>query len=71
VDIVVQRRENVLVLPREAVAIDADGAWVRLRKGGSFVRQPITVGDASDEQAIVVAGVPEGAVVARRAAGAD
>jgi HlyD family secretion protein len=71
VDIVVQRRENVLVLPREAVAIDADGAWVRVRRGGSFVRHPITVGDASDEQAIVVAGVPEGAVVARRATGTN
>ena len=71
VDIVVQRQENVLVLPREAVAIDADGAWVRLRRGGSFVRQLVTIGEVSDEQAIVVAGVSEGAVVARRAAGAE
>ena len=71
VDIVVQRQENVLVLPREAVAIDADGAWVRLRRGGSFVRQLVTISEVSDEQAIVVAGVSEGAVVARRAAGAE
>ena len=71
VDVVVRRRENVLVLPREAVAIDAGGAWVRLRRGNSFVRQPITVGETSDQQVVVAAGVPEGAIVARRAAGAN
>jgi len=71
VDIVVRRMENVLVLPREAVVIDAGGAWVRLRRGGAFVRQTITVGEISEEQAIVTSGVPEGAVVARRAAGVE
>ena len=71
VDLVVQRREHVLVLPREAVAIDRDGAWVRLERGGSFVRQPITVGEVSEDQAIVLSGVPEGAKVARRAAAAN
>jgi HlyD family secretion protein len=70
-DVVVQRRENVLVLPRDAVVIDAGGAWVRLRRGASFVRQPIGVGEVSAEQAVVASGVPEGAVVARRAAGGE
>ena len=68
VDIVVERKEGVLVLPRDAVVVDAGGAWVRLRKGGSFVRQAVRLGSLSDEQAIVTSGVPEGAVVARRAA---
>ena len=67
VDIVVERKEGVLVLPRDAVVVDAGGAWVRLRKGGSFVRQAVRLGSLSDEQAIVASGVPEGAVVARRA----
>jgi multidrug efflux pump subunit AcrA (membrane-fusion protein) len=71
VDVVVLRRERVLVLPREAVAIDREGAWVRLERGGSFVRQPITVGEVSEDQAVVLSGVPEGAKVARRAAGAN
>jgi len=71
VDIVVEQKEGVLVLPRDAVVVDASGAWVRLRQGGSFVRRAVTLGSVSDEQAIVVSGVPEGAVVARRAAAVD
>jgi len=70
VDVDVAGREQVLVLPREAVAIDASGAWVRLKRGLSFVRQKVTVGDLSDVQAVIVSGLSEGDVVARRAAGA-
>ncbi len=70
-DIVVRRSEGMLVLPREAVAIDAGGAWVRVRKGGSFVRQPVGVGEVSDAQAVVASGLTEGALVARRAAGGE
>jgi multidrug resistance efflux pump len=70
-DIVVDRRENVLVLPRDAVVIDASGAWVQLKKGGSFVRQPVTLDGVSDLQAVIASGVAEGAVVARRAAGVN
>jgi HlyD family secretion protein len=71
VDIVVDRQEGVLVLPRDAVVIDAGGAWVQLRRGNAFVRQAVKLGSVSDEQAIVVSGVPEGAVVARRAAAVE
>jgi HlyD family secretion protein len=69
VDITVRERDRVLVLPREAVAIDAGGAWVRLRKGGSFVRQPIAVAECSDQHVVVESGIAEGDVVARSAAG--
>ena len=68
-DIVVERRENVLVIPRDAVIVDSSGAWVQLRQGGSFVRQKVTLDGLSDLQAVIASGVPEGAVVARRAAG--
>jgi HlyD family secretion protein len=69
VDITVQRREQALVLPREAVAIEAGGAWVRVRRGGSFARQAIAVGEVSEEQVVVQSGVAEGTVVARSATG--
>jgi HlyD family secretion protein len=69
VDITVRRREQALVLPREAVAIEAGGAWVRVRRGGSFVRQSITVAEVSEEQVVVQSGVAEGTVVARSATG--
>jgi len=71
VDVVVERRENVLVLPREAVVIEAGGAWVKVRSGRSFVRQAITAGAVSEDQVVVRSGLAEGAVVARRPAGID
>ena len=49
------------------VVIEEDGAWVRLQQGRAFVRQAVTLGSVSAEQAVVESGVPEGAVVARRA----
>jgi len=69
VDVAVERIDNVLVLPREAVSIEADGAWVRLARGGSFLRQAITIGAVNPDQVVVAAGLKEGAVVARRALG--
>jgi hypothetical protein len=69
VDITVVKREQALVLPRDAVVIDASGAWVRVRRGGSFARQAIQVGEVSEEQVVVRSGLQEGAVVARPAAG--
>jgi hypothetical protein len=71
VDVTVQQRENVLVLPRESVAIDKTGAWVRVKQGGSFVRRAVTVGEVGDVQVVVASGVAEGAVLARRAAGGE
>jgi HlyD family secretion protein len=68
-DVVVRRRDGVLVLPRDAVVIDRTGAWVRVQKGLSFQRQSITTGEVSAEQVVVAAGLPEGTAVARRAAG--
>ena len=59
------------MIPRDAVIVDASGAWVQLKQGGSFVRQSVTLGASSDLQAVIASGVPEGAVVARRAAGVN
>jgi HlyD family secretion protein len=71
VDVTVQQRENVLVLPRESVAVDKTGAWVRVKRGGSFVRRAVTVGEIGDLQVIVASGVAEGEVLARHAAGGE
>jgi HlyD family secretion protein len=71
VDVTVQQRENVLVLPRESVAFDKTGAWVMVKQGGSFVRRAVTVGEVGDVQVVVASGVAEGDVLARRAAGGE
>jgi HlyD family secretion protein len=70
VDIVVERQENVLVLPREAVTIEADGAWVQRRGPGRESRQAVTLGSIGTQQVVVAKGLDEGSVVARRSAGA-
>lgn len=71
VDIVIERLENVLVLPREAVTIDHDGAWVQMRSPGRDNRQAVTLGAIGTDQVVVTKGLDEGAIVARRAAGAS
>ena len=64
VDIVVERLDNVLVLPRAAVAIDGGSASVEVRGPGSSGRQAVTLGGASADAVVVTKGVDEGAVVA-------
>jgi hypothetical protein len=71
VDVTVQQRENVLVLPRESVAFDKSGAWVMAKQGRAFVRRAVTVAEVGDMQVVVASGVAEGDVLARRAAGGE
>ncbi len=71
VDVTVQQRENVLVLPRESVAFDESGAWVMAKQGGSFVRRAVKVEEIGDMQVVVASGVADGDVLARRAAGGE
>jgi hypothetical protein len=66
-DIAVERQDSVLLLPRDAVAVDPGGAWVRLSRGRSFERQAIVTGSASADLVVVASGLADGAVVARRA----
>jgi HlyD family secretion protein len=69
VDIVVERSDNVLVVPREAVEIESGRVWVRVRQGDTLQRKAISVGPMSADSVVVKAGLEEGAVVARRALG--
>jgi len=70
-DVVVERIENVLTLPRESVVFEPEGAWVRLQRGRSFERQPVTVTTASAQLVVIGSGLTDGAVVARRPQGAS
>jgi multidrug resistance efflux pump len=65
VDLEIERRDNVLVLPRDAVTIESSAAYVRVRRGSSFERQPIELGAVSDAQVEIASGLREGATVAR------
>ena len=64
VDIVVERLDNVLMLPRAALAIDRDGATVEARSRARGGRQAVTLGAASADYVVITKGLDEGAVVA-------
>jgi HlyD family secretion protein len=64
VDIVVERLDNALMLPRAAVAIDRNGAAVEVRNPGRGGRRAVTLGAASADFVVITKGVDEGTVVA-------
>jgi HlyD family secretion protein len=65
VSVVVEHRENVLVVPRSAVREENGQMSVMIQSGQSFSRQPIRVAAADDDHYEVVAGLKEGDVVLR------
>jgi multidrug resistance efflux pump len=65
VDVEVDRRENALILPRDAVVIGKDGASVSVFRGRSAERQAVTIDAASADEVVIGSGVAEGASVAR------
>jgi hypothetical protein len=69
VDVEVDRRNNVLILPRDAVAFNAQGASVQVAGGGSGGRQTVTVEAASAAEVVIGPGLAEGTAVARSAPG--
>jgi hypothetical protein len=69
VDVTVEQRELCLLLPRDAVAVEPDRAWVRVRRGAVFERQPIEISSLGADSVVVTGGLKEGDVVARRPGG--
>jgi HlyD family secretion protein len=69
VDITVEQREQCLLVPRDAIVIEPDRAWVRVRRGGGFERQAVSIESISAQSVVVKSGIAEGDVVARRPAG--
>jgi multidrug resistance efflux pump len=64
-DVTLARLPGALVVPRDAIGTNGKTAFVRVRSGSSYREQPVTVGATSALDAVVTAGVAEGAVVAR------
>ena len=67
-DVELGREPGSLVIPRDAIRRDGDKTIVRVRRGSSFSEQPVTLGTISAHEAVVTAGLEEGAVVARNIA---
>ncbi len=63
-DILVEAEENVLVIPRAAVA-SVNGTYVAwLQQNGRFVERPVEVGSFSDTEVTIRSGLAEGDVIA-------
>ena len=69
VDVVVDRQDGVVVVPRESVVMDANRAVVHVQSGNGWTATPVTLGAIGDTEAVITAGLPEGAVVRKRPGG--
>lgn len=69
-DVEIAREPRALVVPRDALRKDGDRTIVRVQRGSSFEDQVVTVGSLSAHEAVVSAGLQEGAVIARNIAAA-
>ena len=67
-DVELGREPGSLVVPRDAVRRDGQKTIVRVQRGSSFSDQPVTLGTISHHEAVVTAGLEEGAVIARNIA---
>jgi HlyD family secretion protein len=67
-DVELDRQRDVLVVPRDAVVLEGEHAYVRVQRGGRFDRQEVTLGALNTHEAVVSGGLQEGITVARNAA---
>jgi hypothetical protein len=54
-----------LVVPRDTIRYDGDRAFVRVKRGDDFEDRPVTIGVTNAHEAVITAGLDDGAVVAR------
>jgi hypothetical protein len=64
ISLVGKDRENVLVVPRSALLMQDGSYFVLVKKGGSLVQTPISVGLVGTEKVEVTSGLGEGDTVA-------
>ncbi|HET7695176.1 MAG TPA: HlyD family efflux transporter periplasmic adaptor subunit [Vicinamibacterales bacterium] len=67
-DVELDRVRGALVVPRDAVVLEGEHAFVRVQRGGRFDRQDVTLGPLNTHEAVVAGGLQEGVTVARNAA---
>jgi HlyD family secretion protein len=64
-DVELARVADALVVPRDAIRYDGSRTTVRVRSGSSAEEREVTVGSISAHEAVVTAGLQEGAVIER------
>lgn len=68
VDVELERRDNVLVVPRDAVVLEDDVFTVRVLDGGRARSHTVTLGAMSDHEVIITSGLEPGTTVQRHVA---
>ncbi len=66
-DILLEELEDVLVIPRAALAASGDTTVVWVEEAGRFVQREVEIGSMSDTEAVVLAGLSPGEPVAEQA----
>jgi multidrug efflux pump subunit AcrA (membrane-fusion protein) len=65
IDIVLERVGDSIIVPRDALYLDAGGTYVWVKRGLSFQREAVKLGPTADDQAVVTDGLNAGDVVLR------
>lgn len=65
VDVELERQDNVLVVPRDAVAGEKDSFSVQVMEGDRAHRRAVTLGAMNDHEAVVASGLEPGMTVQR------
>jgi len=68
VDIELERKDNVIVVPRDAVVSENDAFAVRVLDAGSARSRTVTLGATNDHEVIVASGLEPGVTVQRHVA---
>jgi HlyD family secretion protein len=68
-DVQLAMQSGVLVVPRDALRFDGEQVYVRVQRGGAFADQQVTVGPMNAHEAVVTAGLAEGAILERHVGG--
>ena len=70
-DVELERTSGSLVVPRDAIVVEGEQAYVMVQRGGRMQRQDVVLGSVSAHEAVVTSGLQEGVTIARNAASAD
>lgn len=68
VDVELERKDNVIVVPRDAIVREKDTFTVRVLDGDSARSRTVTLGAMNDHEVIVASGLEPGATVQRHVA---
>ncbi|MGD1105150.1 MAG: HlyD family efflux transporter periplasmic adaptor subunit, partial [Terriglobia bacterium] len=64
-DVELERLPDVLLAPRDALMLENGKTYVWVKRGASFEKRPVTIGQSNDEETVVLSGLDAGDWVKR------